>query len=46
MNDFEDWLMSLPTQTLTDELKIEILSEVNAMINQEVVTILRNMTTK
>lgn len=46
MNDFEDWLMSLPTQTLTDELKIEILSEVNAMINEEVVNILRNITTK
>lgn len=46
MNNFEDWLMSLPTQTLTDELKIEILSEVNAMINEEVVNILRNITTK
>lgn len=43
MNEFEDWLMTLPLQTLTEELKIEILSEVNAMIQQELVEMLRNM---
>jgi len=43
MNEFEDWLMTLPLQTLTEELKIEILSEVNAMMQQELVEMLRNM---
>lgn len=46
MNDFEDWLMTLPLQTLTEELKIEILSEVNAMMQQELVEMLRNMNSK
>ena len=46
MNEFEDWLMTLPLQTLTDELKIEILSEVNAMMQQELVEMLRNMSQK
>ena len=46
MNEFEDWLMTLPLQTLTEELKIEILSEVNAMIQQELVEMLRNMNQK
>jgi hypothetical protein len=46
MNEFEDWLMTLPLQTLTEELKIEILSEVNAMIQQELVEMLRNMSQK
>jgi|APGre2960657404_1045060.scaffolds.fasta_scaffold62969_2 hypothetical protein len=46
MNEFEDWLMTLPVQTLTDELKIEILSEVNAMIQSELVEMLRNMSGK
>jgi len=46
MNEFEDWLMTLPLQTLTEELKIEILSEVNAMMQQELVEMLRNMSTK
>ena len=35
MNDFQDWLMTLPKQTLTDELKIEILSKVDGMIKEE-----------
>ena len=26
MNEFEDWIMTLPLQTLTEELKIEILN--------------------
>ena len=43
MNEFEDWLMTLPLQTLTEELKIEILSEVNAMMQLELVEMLRNM---
>jgi hypothetical protein len=46
MNEFEDWVMTLPLQTLTEELKIEILSEVNAMMQQELVEMLRNMSTK
>ena len=46
MNEFEDWLMTLPVQTLTDELKIEILSKVNAMMQQELVEMLRNMSQK
>jgi hypothetical protein len=46
MNEFEDWLMTLPLQTLTEELKIEILSEVNAMMQQELVEMLRNMNQK
>ena len=46
MNEFEDWLMTLPLQTLTEELKIEILSEVNAMIQQELVEMLRNTSQK
>lgn len=46
MNEFEDWLMTLPLQTLTDELKIEILSEVNALMQKELVEMLRNMSGK
>jgi hypothetical protein len=46
MNDFEDWLMTLPLQTLTEELKIEILSEVNALMQKELVEMLRNMSGK
>jgi hypothetical protein len=46
MNEFEDWIMTLPLQTLTEELKIEILSEVNAMMQQELVEMLRNMNQK
>jgi hypothetical protein len=46
MNEFEDWLMTLPLQTLTEELKIEILSEVNALMQKELVEMLRNMSGK
>ena len=46
MNEFEDWVMTLPLQTLTEELKIEILSNVNSMIHAELVEMLRNMNTK
>ena len=46
MNEFEDWIMTLPLQILTEELKIEILSEVNAMMQQELVEMLRNMSQK
>jgi hypothetical protein len=46
MNEFEDWIMTLPLQTLTEELKIEILSEVNAMMQKELVEMLRNMSQK
>lgn len=46
MNDFEEWLMGLDLQTLTDELKIEILSEANAMLQGEIVNVLRNISEK
>ena len=46
MNEFEDWIMTLPLQTLTEELKIEILSEVNALMQKELVEMLRNMNSK
>ena len=46
MNEFEDWIMTLPLQTLTEELKIEILSEVNALMQKELVEMLRNMNQK
>jgi len=46
MNEFEDWMMTLPLQTLTEELKIQILAEVNAMIQQELIIMLRNISTK
>lgn len=46
MNEFEDWIMTLPVQTLTEELKIEILSEVNALMQKELVEMLRNMSGK
>lgn len=46
MNEFEEWLMGLDLQTLTDELKIEILSEANAMLQEEIVNVLRNLSEK
>lgn len=46
MNEFEEWLMGLDLQTLTDELKIEILSEANAMLQGEIVNVLRNLSEK
>ncbi len=46
MNEFEEWLMGLDLQTLTDELKIEILSEANAMLQEEIVNVLRNISEK
>lgn len=45
MNDFQDWLMTLPKQTLTDELKLQILSKVDGMIKEELITMLRNLST-
>lgn len=32
-NAFEEWLMSLELQTLTEELKLEILEEARTLIN-------------
>jgi hypothetical protein len=32
-NAFEEWLMSLEPQTLTEELKLEILEEARTLIN-------------
>lgn len=46
MNEFEEWLMGLDLQTLTEELKIEILSEANAMLQEEIVNVLRNISQK
>ena len=46
MDDFQDWLMTLPLQTLTDELKMEILTEANEMLQIEITNVLRNMSTK
>ncbi len=46
MNEFEDWMMTLPLQTLTEELKIEILSEAHAMLQTEIVNVLRNISQK
>lgn len=34
--DFEIWLNKLPLQTLTDELKADILEEVNDMLLDEI----------
>jgi hypothetical protein len=45
MNDFQDWLMTLPKQPLTDELKIEILSKVDGMIKEELIIMLKNLST-
>jgi|JI10StandDraft_1071094.scaffolds.fasta_scaffold00352_36 hypothetical protein len=46
MGEFEEWLMGLDLQTLTEELKIEILSEANAMLQEEIVNVLRNISQK
>ncbi len=46
MDEFEEWLMGLDLQTLTEELKIEILSEANAMLQGEIVNVLRNISEK
>lgn len=46
MDDFQDWVMTLPLQTLTEELKMEILAEANVMLQHEIVNVLRNMSAK
>jgi len=46
MNDLQDWIMTLPRQPLTEELKIEILAHVNAMLQDELIIMLRNISTK
>ena len=33
LNNFEDWLESLPLQTLTDELKDDIMNNARAMVS-------------
>jgi hypothetical protein len=43
MNELQDWLMTLPKQPLTEELKIEILSRVNKTIETELITMLKNL---
>lgn len=35
MENFEKWLMNLPTQTLTDELKQDILELLNSLLELE-----------
>jgi hypothetical protein len=46
MNDFQDWIMTLPKQKLTEELKIEILAKAEIMIHEELIKVLKNMSTK
>lgn len=46
MNEFQDWLMTLENQLLTEELKIEILTRVNNTIEKELITMLKNLTKK
>lgn len=46
MNELQDWLMTLPKQPLTEELKIEILSRVNKTIEKDLITMLKNLTEK
>lgn len=46
MNEFQDWLMCLESQTLTEDLKIEILSKMNKIINAEIINILININQK
>jgi len=37
MQQFQEWLRSLPLQTLTDELKEEIIEQAEKMTNEEVI---------
>lgn len=37
MEQFQNWLRSLPLQTLTDELKEEIIDNAEIMANNEVI---------
>lgn len=46
MDELQDWLMTLPKQPLTEELKIEILSRVNKTIEKDLITMLKNLTEK
>jgi hypothetical protein len=46
MDDFQDFIMTLPKQKLTVELKIEILKQAEKMIHIELVKTLRNLSTK
>ena len=43
MDEFQDWLMTLEQQKLTNELKIEILSKLNELINKELIIMLKNL---
>jgi hypothetical protein len=46
MDDFQDWIMTLPKQKLTEQLKIEILAKAHLMLQVEIVNVLKNMSTK
>lgn len=37
MQQFQEWLRNLPLQTLTDELKEEIIDQAEIMTNNEVI---------
>lgn len=46
MNELQDWIMTLPKQPLSEDLKIEILAHVDAMLQTEIVNVLRNISSK
>jgi len=43
MDEFQDWLMTLEQQKLTNELKMEILSKLDGLINKELIIMLKNL---
>jgi hypothetical protein len=43
MDEFQDWLMALEQQDLTNELKMEILSKLDGLINKELIIMLKNL---
>jgi hypothetical protein len=43
MDEFQDWLMTLEQQDLTNELKMEILSKLDGLINKELIIMLKNL---
>jgi hypothetical protein len=43
MDEFQDWLMTLEQQDLTNELKMEILSKLDGLIDKELIIMLKNL---
>jgi hypothetical protein len=43
MDEFQDWLMTLEQQDLTNELKMEILSKLDRLIDKELIIMLKNL---